>query len=116
MTECAKLAFADREAWYGDPDFTDVPVKALLSADYADARRQLVGAEASASLVPGPVSVARLRSPPSLRGMGSNGCREPSCNGSAQPDELSRSSKQSDSRQQQTRVSRRNTYLYLVRH
>jgi gamma-glutamyltranspeptidase / glutathione hydrolase len=53
VTECAKLAFADREAWYGDPDFTDVPVKALLSADYAEARRQLVGAEASASLVPG---------------------------------------------------------------
>jgi gamma-glutamyltranspeptidase/glutathione hydrolase len=53
VTECAKLAFADREAWYGDPDFTDVPVKTLLSADYADARRQLVGAEASASLVPG---------------------------------------------------------------
>ena len=53
VTECAKLAFADREAWYGDPDFTDVPVKALLSAGYAEARRQLVGAEASASLVPG---------------------------------------------------------------
>ena len=34
VTECAKLAFADREAWYGDPDFTDVPVKALLSAEY----------------------------------------------------------------------------------
>jgi gamma-glutamyltranspeptidase/glutathione hydrolase len=53
VTECAKLAFADREAWYGDPDFTDVPVKALLSVGYAEARRQLVGAEASASLVPG---------------------------------------------------------------
>jgi gamma-glutamyltranspeptidase/glutathione hydrolase len=53
VTECAKLAFADREAWYGDPDFTDVPVKALLSADYADARRRLVGPEASAELRPG---------------------------------------------------------------
>ena len=53
VTECAKLAFADREAWYGDPDFTDVPVKALLSAEYADARRQLVGREASAELRPG---------------------------------------------------------------
>jgi gamma-glutamyltranspeptidase/glutathione hydrolase len=53
VTECAKLAFADREAWYGDPDFTDVPVKALLSAEYADARRQLVGPQASADLVPG---------------------------------------------------------------
>ena len=53
VTECAKLAFADREAWYGDPDFTDVPVKALLSAEYADARRQLVGPRASADLRPG---------------------------------------------------------------
>ena len=42
VTECAKLAFADREAWYGDPDFTDVPVKALLSAEYAGARRGLL--------------------------------------------------------------------------
>jgi gamma-glutamyltranspeptidase/glutathione hydrolase len=53
VAECAKLAFADREAWYGDPDFTDVPVKALLSAGYAEARRALVGAEASAELRPG---------------------------------------------------------------
>src|SRR6204780_398289 len=53
VTECAKLAFADREAWYGDPDFTDVPVKALLSAEYADARRQLVGPRASGELRPG---------------------------------------------------------------
>ena len=53
VTECGKLAFADREAWYGDPDFADVPVKALLSAGYADARRRLVGPEASAELRPG---------------------------------------------------------------
>jgi gamma-glutamyltranspeptidase / glutathione hydrolase len=53
VTECAKLAFADREAWYGDPDFTDVPVKTLLSADYAGTRRALVGPGASADLRPG---------------------------------------------------------------
>ena len=53
VTECGKLAFADREAWYGDPDFADVPVKALLSAGYADDRRRLVGPEASAELRPG---------------------------------------------------------------
>ncbi len=53
VIECAKLAFADREAWYGDPDFTDVPVKMLLSAEYADARRGLVGPQASGDLRPG---------------------------------------------------------------
>jgi gamma-glutamyltranspeptidase / glutathione hydrolase len=53
VTECAKLAFADREAWYGDPDFTDVPIDTLLSAKYAEERRRLVGDEASADLIPG---------------------------------------------------------------
>jgi len=53
VTECGKLAFADREAWYGDPDFADVPVKALLSAEYAEERRRLVGPGASAELRPG---------------------------------------------------------------
>ncbi len=53
VVECAKLAFADREAWYGDPDFTDVPVGTLLSAEYAGARRALIGPQASPDLVPG---------------------------------------------------------------
>jgi gamma-glutamyltranspeptidase / glutathione hydrolase len=53
VTECGKLAFADREAWYGDPDFTDVPVKALLSAEYAESRRRLAGPRASDELRPG---------------------------------------------------------------
>jgi gamma-glutamyltranspeptidase/glutathione hydrolase len=53
ITECAKLAFADREAWYGDPDFVDVPMDLLLSREYADERRALVGDEASAELRPG---------------------------------------------------------------
>ena len=47
VVECAKLAFADREACYGDPEFTDVPLDALLSAAYADERRALVGDAAS---------------------------------------------------------------------
>jgi gamma-glutamyltranspeptidase/glutathione hydrolase len=53
VVECAKLAFADREAWYGDPDFVDVPLEALLSREYADERRALVEAEASPELRPG---------------------------------------------------------------
>ncbi len=40
VVECMKLAYADREAFYGDPDFTDVPLGALLSPDYNDARRR----------------------------------------------------------------------------
>jgi gamma-glutamyltranspeptidase/glutathione hydrolase len=53
MTECAKLAFADREAWYGDPAVGDVPLVTLLSADYNDRRRQLIGDEASIEFRPG---------------------------------------------------------------
>jgi len=51
VTEVAKLAFADREAWYGDVD--DVPLATLLSRSYAGERRQLVTATASTQLRPG---------------------------------------------------------------
>jgi gamma-glutamyltranspeptidase / glutathione hydrolase len=53
VVECAKLAFADREAWYGDPRFVPVPLDALLSPEYAAQRRALVGPSASAELRPG---------------------------------------------------------------
>jgi len=53
VAEVAKLAFADREAWYGDPDFADVPAADLLSEAYNAERRKLVGAEASMDLRPG---------------------------------------------------------------
>jgi gamma-glutamyltranspeptidase / glutathione hydrolase len=53
VVECMKLAFADREAWYGDPDFVDVPLDTLLSPAYADERRALIGDAASLHLRPG---------------------------------------------------------------
>jgi len=53
--ECAKLAFADREAFYGDPDFTEVPIETLLSDDYNAARRRLVTNQASLELRPGSI-------------------------------------------------------------
>ena len=39
VIECAKLAFADRDRYYGDPDFADVPLERLLSAEYNAALR-----------------------------------------------------------------------------
>jgi gamma-glutamyltranspeptidase / glutathione hydrolase len=57
VVECAKLAFADREAFYGD---TDVPLVRLLSREYNDERRRLVGEEASAELRPGGGRLPRL--------------------------------------------------------
>src|SRR4051812_17681739 len=50
MTEATKLAFADRDANYGD---VDVQLHHLLSPEYADDRRPLIGDEASAELRPG---------------------------------------------------------------
>ena len=55
VVECAKLAFADREAYYGDPDFADVPIEALLADDYNAQRRRLVGQLASLELRPGSI-------------------------------------------------------------
>jgi gamma-glutamyltranspeptidase / glutathione hydrolase len=53
VVECAKLAFADREAWYGDPAAVDVPLDGLLDPGYAARRRALVGDAASLELRPG---------------------------------------------------------------
>ena len=35
VAEAMKLGLADREAYYGDIDFSDIPVEGLLSKDYA---------------------------------------------------------------------------------
>jgi gamma-glutamyltranspeptidase/glutathione hydrolase len=55
VVECAKLAYADREAYYGDPNFSPVPLGALLSDDYNAERRMLVAHVASLELRPGTV-------------------------------------------------------------
>ena len=61
VVECLKLAFADREAWYGDPDFVEVPMDTLLSSAYNNARRRLVGDRASLELRPGGPDCRRPR-------------------------------------------------------
>jgi gamma-glutamyltranspeptidase/glutathione hydrolase len=55
QVECAKLAFADRDTFYGDPDFVDVPLPTLLSESYNAERRKLVGEQASLEQRPGSV-------------------------------------------------------------
>jgi gamma-glutamyltranspeptidase/glutathione hydrolase len=42
LAEAAKLAYADREYYYADPDFIKVPGQGLLSKDYANERRKLI--------------------------------------------------------------------------
>ncbi|MBO9451633.1 gamma-glutamyltransferase family protein [Tropicibacter sp. R16_0] len=53
VTEAMKLAFADREAYYGDPSFTEIPIGQLLSDGYAADRRALIGGVASTDQRPG---------------------------------------------------------------
>lgn len=42
LAEALKLAFADRERFYGDPRFVEVPLATLVSAEYARQRADLV--------------------------------------------------------------------------
>jgi len=81
--EAAKLAFADREAWYGDS--APVPLEALVARAYADDRRALIGPVASRELRPGspdgrPPRLAEYARRPGMRrsdGTGGPGLGEP---------------------------------------
>ncbi|MFC2124158.1 gamma-glutamyltransferase family protein [Bacteroidota bacterium] len=53
VIEALKLAMADRDTYYGDPLFIDVPLKELLSEDYNSVRRKLIDMD-SASHIPRP--------------------------------------------------------------
>jgi gamma-glutamyltranspeptidase/glutathione hydrolase len=62
LVECAKLAFADREQYYADPDYVKVPLGRLLSKEYAKSRRKLVDSDhASMELRPGEASPIKLK-------------------------------------------------------
>jgi gamma-glutamyltranspeptidase/glutathione hydrolase len=52
VTEAMKLCFADRERYYGDPRFVEVPMEALLAPAYAAERRRLIGERAWPEMPP----------------------------------------------------------------
>ena len=83
QVECAKLAYADREKFYGDPEFNDIPIATLLSDAYNDERRGLISTDrASLDFVPGSVegfgAVVKLRRAEGHReAVGAMGAGEP---------------------------------------
>jgi gamma-glutamyltranspeptidase/glutathione hydrolase len=54
LVEAKKLAYADRAKFYADPEFADVPVRELISKEYAESRRRLIDPHrASREIAPG---------------------------------------------------------------
>jgi len=52
LIESERLAFADRNAYVGDPEYVDVPLDGLLDQDFADVRRREIGFRAAQGIVP----------------------------------------------------------------
>lgn len=75
LAEALDLAFADREAYYGDPSFVDVPMDRLLSAEYAEERRALMYRESAFAGMPPPGKIDG-RTPAALRGNGPGAGRQ----------------------------------------
>ena len=64
LVETMKLAYADRDTYYGDPKFAHVPAERLLSKQYAEERRALIGTRGSFEFRPGKFE-GRMRIHPS---------------------------------------------------
>jgi len=67
LTCALDLALADREAWFGDPDFVQVPLAALLSDEQVARRAALIDPDRAFGQLP-PASAAGLSSPGSWPG------------------------------------------------
>jgi len=63
LVEALKLAYADRDTYYGDPKFNHIPTEILLSKEYAAERRKLIGPLASLEFRPGKVGDKPMQHP-----------------------------------------------------
>jgi gamma-glutamyltranspeptidase / glutathione hydrolase len=63
LVEALKLAYADRDTYYGDPKFNHIPTEILLSKTYAAERRKQIGHNASMDFVPGTINGKQGRHP-----------------------------------------------------
>jgi gamma-glutamyltranspeptidase/glutathione hydrolase len=63
LVEALKLAYADRDTYYGDPKFNHIPTEILLSKEYAAERRKLIGPQASLEFRPGKVGDKPMQHP-----------------------------------------------------
>lgn len=60
FAEASRLMYADRDAYFGDGDFVDVPVKGLLDPAYLDARAKLIGPQAAKTVTAGVPAGAKV--------------------------------------------------------
>ncbi len=63
VNEALKLAYADRDTYYGDPKFTKIPADRLLSKEYGAERRKLITNESSHEFRPGAIDGYRSKHP-----------------------------------------------------
>jgi gamma-glutamyltranspeptidase/glutathione hydrolase len=63
MVEALKLAYADRDTYYGDPKFNKIPTEMLLSKEYAAQRRKQITEDASLEFRPGKVGDKPMQHP-----------------------------------------------------
>jgi len=68
LIEAIKLACADREGFFGDPDLVDVPIQGLLSPAYADERRRLINPDMACPALPLPGNPWRVEGRPGRAG------------------------------------------------
>ncbi len=63
LAEAERVMYADRDRFYGDPAFVDVPLKGLLKPAYVDARAKLIGDRAGPPPQAGNPDGAGVRGP-----------------------------------------------------